>query len=77
MMEGKLNQVINDQQISIAAKRAPFKIDIRTTDHENRFFLNGKSVWKDLDGDWIAKPELTEQEQKFFVAFLEGLHNKA
>lgn len=38
---------------------------------EDHFLVNGKSIFKDSDGKWICKSELSSSEFKIFTQHLE------
>lgn len=41
-------------------------VEIKTITRGEEYTVNGKSVYKDSNGNWVAREELTESE---FVAF--------
>lgn len=51
-------------------------ISIKPGAIDNLFFVNGKGIRKDMDGSWIAWPELTENEKKHFYEYLKTVEEE-
>ncbi len=75
-MSARLRQLINDQTASInyqkLIKSMAVQVEITAVDQE-LIHVNGKELRKDMNGNWIAKEELTSMELRFFREFLGSL----
>lgn len=51
------------------------EVTIKPAHIDNLFFVNGKGVHQDMNGNWIASPELTENEKTAFFNYLGALED--
>lgn len=47
---------------SLILRMKPMSIEIREVTKNDEYTVNGKCVYKDSNGNWIAREELTEAE---------------
>lgn len=40
---------------------------------ESHFLVNGKSVFKDMNGKWVTSIDLTDSEKKIFLQHIRSL----
>lgn len=52
------------------------RIHIKEVEKHQRYFVNGKWVWKDMNGSWMERPELTTNEKDAFVEYLELINEE-
>ena len=45
-------------------------VEIKPTDNDNEFKVNGKTVRKDMEGVWQETADLTPSECRFFSEYL-------
>jgi hypothetical protein len=50
-------------------------VEIKPTDNDNEFTVNGKIVRKDMDGQWQETAELTPTELRYLAEYLNMLAN--
>ena len=50
-------------------------VKIKPAQADNLFFVNGKGVHKDMNGNWIASPELTQNEKREFINYIGALED--
>ena len=48
-------------------------VHVVPTNGDRVFSVNEKSVWKNMAGDWIARPELSDTEKTYFGEYLKML----